>query len=54
VSGAKVSYHGVTKRTNRYGKASFRIAKGTPRGVKRIAFGRAGYGGGTATFRVTG
>jgi hypothetical protein len=53
VSGATVKYNGVTKTTNSHGNATFNVAKGTSTGKHGISFHKAGYTGGTVTFRVT-
>lgn len=52
VVGAAVSFHGVVKKTTGNGKASFRVASGTAKGIHTISFRHAGYTGGAATFRV--
>ena len=53
VVGAVVTYNGIKKKTNSFGQASFRIAKGTSKGRHAISFHHGGYTGGKATFRVT-
>jgi hypothetical protein len=53
VSGVKVRYGTVTKKTNAKGQVSFVIAKHTKKGTKTITFAASSYTAGKLTFRVS-